>query len=65
VRQEAEKKYGHVIHISVDPNSQGEIYLKFDKISGGENATKGLNGRYFATRLVLSSPLSFVRLKQA
>ena len=57
MRQEAEKKYGHVIHISVDPNSQGEIYLKFDKISGGENAMKGLNGRYFAGRMISAQPV--------
>lgn len=49
---EAEKKYGHVIHIFVNPNTKGEIYLKFDKISGGENAIKGLNGRYFGGRMI-------------
>ncbi|KAL2075705.1 hypothetical protein VTL71DRAFT_648 [Oculimacula yallundae] len=47
VRAEAEEKYGHVVHIALDPNSQGDIYLKFDRVQGGENAIKGLNGRYF------------------
>ncbi|KAL4723207.1 Phosphatidylinositol-3-phosphatase SAC1 [Fusarium chlamydosporum] len=57
VRQEAENKYGHVVHISVDPNSKGDIYLKFDKVQGGENAIKGLNGRYFGGRMIDASPV--------
>ncbi|KAL2020776.1 hypothetical protein VTK56DRAFT_7974 [Thermocarpiscus australiensis] len=57
VRQEAEEKYGHVVHIAVDPNSQGDIYLKFDKVQGGENAIKGLNGRYFDGRMITAAPV--------
>ncbi|KAK3683903.1 RNA splicing factor Pad-1 [Podospora appendiculata] len=57
VRQEAEDKYGHVLHISLDPNSQGDIYLKFDKVQGGENAIKGLNGRYFGGRMITAAPV--------
>lgn len=57
VRQEAEEKYGHVVHIALDPNSQGDIYLKFDKVSGGENAIKGLNGRYFDGRMISAAPV--------
>lgn len=57
MKQEAEAKYGHVIHISVDPNSNGEIYLKFDKISGGEKAIQGLNGRYFGGRMITAQPV--------
>ncbi|VUC20045.1 unnamed protein product [Clonostachys rosea] len=57
VRQEAENSYGHVVHISVDPNSKGDIYLKFDKVQGGENAIKGLNGRYFGGRRIDASPV--------
>ncbi|KAG5954185.1 hypothetical protein E4U57_004760 [Claviceps arundinis] len=52
IRAEAEKQYGHVVHISVDPNSKGDVYLKFDKVQGGENAIKGLNGRYFGGRMI-------------
>ncbi|ROW04341.1 hypothetical protein VSDG_00996 [Cytospora chrysosperma] len=55
VREEAENKYGHVVHISVDPNSKGDIYLKFDKVQGGENAIKGLNGRYFGGRMITAA----------
>ncbi|KAI6352993.1 hypothetical protein MCOR25_009222 [Pyricularia grisea] len=57
VRQEAEEKYGHVVHISLDPNSQGDIYLKFDRVQGGENAIKGLNGRYFGGRMITAAPV--------
>ncbi|CAI4211556.1 unnamed protein product [Parascedosporium putredinis] len=57
VRGEAEQRYGHVVHISVDPNSNGDIYLKFDKVQGGENAIKGLNGRYFGGRMIDASPV--------
>ncbi|KAK3344118.1 hypothetical protein B0T25DRAFT_522122 [Lasiosphaeria hispida] len=57
VREEAENKYGHVVHISLDPNSQGDIYLKFDKVQGGENAIKGLNGRYFGGRMISAAPV--------
>jgi len=57
VRGEANDKYGHVIHLAVDPNSQGDIYLKFDKVQGGENAIKGLNGRYFGGRMITAAPV--------
>jgi len=57
VRQEAEDKYGHVVHISLDANSQGDIYLKFDKVQGGENSIKGLNGRYFDGRMITAAPV--------
>ncbi|EFX05928.1 RNA splicing factor [Grosmannia clavigera kw1407] len=57
VRQEAEEKYGHVVHVALDPNSIGDIYLKFDKVQGGENAIKGLNGRYFGGRMITAAPV--------
>ncbi|KAF3937574.1 Nucleolin [Dactylella cylindrospora] len=57
VQAECEEKYGHVVHIAVDPNSQGDIYIKFDKISGGEKAIQGLNGRFFGGRQVSALPV--------
>lgn len=57
VRAECEGKYGHVVHISLDPNTQGDIYLKFERVSGGENAIKGLNGRYFGGRQISAQPV--------
>jgi RNA-binding protein 23/39 len=57
VREECESKYGHVVHISLDPNSEGDIYLKFDRVQGGENAIKGLNGRFFGGRTITAQPV--------
>ncbi|KAI9834192.1 MAG: hypothetical protein M1838_005550 [Thelocarpon superellum] len=57
VRAECEDKYGHVVHIALDPNSQGDIYLKFDRVQGGENAIKGLNGRFFGGRQISATPV--------
>ncbi|KAL4939742.1 hypothetical protein BDV06DRAFT_214052 [Aspergillus oleicola] len=57
VRAECEEKYGHVVHISLDPNSQGDIYLKFDRVTGGENAIKGLNGRFFGGKQITAQPV--------
>lgn len=57
VRQEAEEKYGHVLHVALDANSGGDIYLKFDKVQGGENAIKGLNGRFFGGRMITAAPV--------
>ncbi|KAF7512629.1 hypothetical protein GJ744_000890 [Endocarpon pusillum] len=57
VKAECEKKYGHVVHIALDPNTQGDIYLKFDRVQGGENAIKGLNGRFFGGRQISAQPI--------
>ncbi|KAE8149441.1 hypothetical protein BDV25DRAFT_2711 [Aspergillus avenaceus] len=57
VRAECEEKYGHVVHIALDPNSQGDIYLKFDRVQGGENAIKGLNGRFFGGKQITAQPV--------
>ncbi|KAJ6137291.1 RNA recognition motif domain eukaryote [Penicillium samsonianum] len=57
VRSECEEKYGRVVHISLDVSSQGDIYLKFDRVQGGENAIKGLNGRYFGGKQITAQPV--------
>ncbi|KAI8932866.1 hypothetical protein NX059_010347 [Plenodomus lindquistii] len=55
VRSECDKKYGKVVHIAVDPNTEGDIYVKFDSVSGGEKALQGLNGRSFNHRTIRAS----------
>ncbi|CAO2652398.1 Nn.00g006810.m01.CDS01 [Neocucurbitaria sp. VM-36] len=55
VRVECDKKYGKVVHIAVDPNTEGDIYVKFDSVSGGEKALQGLNGRSFNHRTIRAS----------
>lgn len=57
VKTECEDKYGGVVHISVDPNSLGDIYVKFDGPQGGQNAMRGLNGRFFGGRTISVQPV--------
>lgn len=57
VKAECEEKYGHVVHIALDPNTQGDIFVKFDRVDGGENAIKGLNGRYFDGKMITAQPV--------
>ena len=57
VKAECEDKYGHVVHIALDPNSPGDIYVKFERIEGGNNAIRGLNGRYFGGRQISAQPV--------
>jgi RNA-binding protein 39 len=40
------------VHISLDAHSRGDIYIKFSEVQGGENAIKGLNGRFFGGRQI-------------
>ncbi|KAF2011006.1 splicing factor, CC1-like protein [Aaosphaeria arxii CBS 175.79] len=55
VKHECDKKYGKVVHIAVDPNTDGDIYVKFDTVTAGEKAIQGLNGRTFNFRHIRAS----------
>jgi RNA-binding protein 39 len=33
-------------------STEGEVYVKFDRIQGGTNAVRGLNGRWFGGRIL-------------
>lgn len=55
MKTECDTKYGRVVHIAVDPNSEGDIYVKFDSKAGAEKAYQGLNGRAFNYRRILAS----------
>ncbi|KAK4631625.1 RNA-binding protein rsd1 [Fulvia fulva] len=53
VKGECDEKYGKVVHIGLAlDNNDGEIYIKFDRVQGGENAIRGLNGRWFGGRMI-------------
>ncbi|KAK1090071.1 Phosphatidylinositol-3-phosphatase SAC1, partial [Friedmanniomyces endolithicus] len=53
VSTECEDKYGHVVHIGLSlDNNDGEIYIKFDRVEGGQNAIRGLNGRWFGGQMI-------------
>ena len=45
-------KFGNILHISVDKNSSGHVYLLFEQVKGAEDAIKALNGRFFAGKQV-------------
>ena len=55
VKTECNAKYGKVVHIAVDANTDGDIYVKFDSVTGGEKALQGLNGRNFNNRVLNAS----------
>jgi len=56
VREDTEiecSKFGKVLHCSVDQQSQGgHVYLMFDSIQAGVDASHALHGRWFAKRMV-------------
>ena len=47
-------KYGNVLHCSVDPDSKGHVYVKFETVGMAHVALTSLQGRYFAGKQVLS-----------
>jgi len=50
--------YGKVVHLALFRDTQeGEVYVKFAEISGGDNALKGLNGRFFDGRTLSAQPV--------
>ncbi|KAL9095006.1 MAG: hypothetical protein Q9165_002608 [Trypethelium subeluteriae] len=57
VKEECSDKYGKVVHIAAQENDAGEVYLKFQTVTGGENAVKGLNGRFFGGRTISAQPV--------
>ncbi|KIY64199.1 splicing factor, CC1-like protein [Cylindrobasidium torrendii FP15055 ss-10] len=47
VKNECSTKYGNVLAIKVERESQGEIYVKFESVDAAKEAVQGLNGRWF------------------
>ena len=45
------------MHLALDPDTQGDIYVKFDRVTGGEKAVQGLNGRFFGGRTITAQPV--------
>ncbi|KAI1317933.1 hypothetical protein EDD11_007455 [Mortierella claussenii] len=54
VKEEAEKS-GPVVHVHVEQDSPGEIYLKFDSVQSATNAVQTLGGRFFAGRQIVAA----------
>lgn len=56
MRDECDDKYGKVVHLGLAlDNNDGEVYVKFDNVKGGENAVRGLNGRWFGGKQLTAS----------
>ena len=45
-------KFGNIVHVSVDKNSSGHVWMKFANSSGAQNAVNSLNHRWFAQRMI-------------
>ena len=45
-------KFGDVLHIEVEKDSPGHVYLKFSDIKQAQAAVDTLNGRFFAEKVV-------------
>ena len=48
-------QFGKVLHISVDADSKGHVYMKFESVGTAQVAMMSLNGRYFAGKLIEAS----------
>lgn len=54
VKEEAEKS-GPVVHIHVQRDTVGDIFLKFDSVQSATNAVQTLGGRFFAGRQIVAA----------
>jgi len=59
VREEC-SRFGQVVHIKVEKDSEGEVYVKFSTPYAAEEAIKSLHGRWFAAKQISAVPISEV-----
>ncbi|KAJ3297484.1 hypothetical protein HK104_000443 [Borealophlyctis nickersoniae] len=45
-------KYGKVVHIAVEKDTEGHIYMKYNSIPEASAALQGLNGRFFGGKQI-------------
>ncbi|KAF8342971.1 uncharacterized protein EI90DRAFT_3011391 [Cantharellus anzutake] len=58
VKSECQVKHGRVSAITVDKDSQGEIYVQFDSVESASSACASLNGRWFGGKLISAAYIS-------
>lgn len=58
VKKECENSYGEVLALKVEPDSAGEIYIRFDAVEIAARAIAGLNGRYFGGKPISATFIS-------
>jgi len=51
-------KYGKVVYVKVDRDSQGCVYVKFGAPDGATKAMKALHGRWFAGKMITAEYLT-------
>ncbi|CAK4032120.1 RNA-binding rsd1 [Lecanosticta acicola] len=58
IEEECNATYGKVVHVGIPPDGdQGQVYIKFAELKGGEKALRGLNGRYFDGKMVTADTM--------
>lgn len=50
--EEEAAKFGKLKHIFVDPQSQGNVYMRFDDVEGAKKLVQAFHGRWFASRQI-------------
>ena len=53
--KEESAKYGRLLHVHVDRQSQGHVYLRFAHTDGAVAAFAALNGRWFGGRQLVAT----------
>ncbi len=56
-------KFGKVLHVFVDKNSAGHVYIKFDNEASARAAHSTMNGRWFAGKQISSEFLSDISFR--
>eukprot|EP00128_Syssomonas_multiformis_P012754 Colp12_sorted_trinity150504_noHs@19022 len=64
VLDECSQKFGDVVHIYVDKNSLGHVYLKFRTVEAATKARNDLNGRFFDKKRVSAEFITLDRYHQ-
>eukprot|EP00177_Eucheuma_denticulatum_P008716 GFKZ01015839.1.p1 GENE.GFKZ01015839.1~~GFKZ01015839.1.p1 ORF type:complete len:411 (+),score=74.71 GFKZ01015839.1:1058-2290(+) len=55
VRDECSASYGKVVHLHVEKESQGLVFVRFAKLEDSKKAVKGLSGRWFGGMKIRAS----------
>jgi len=47
VRDRLSQEFGTILHLKLNPDSDGDIYVKFSNVENGKRAYQSLQGRSF------------------
>lgn len=54
VRDECATQYGKVVHVNVEKESHGVVYIRFEKVENSMKARHALNGRWFGGKKIIA-----------